>query len=540
MGVKTRIRPAPDTLAKPEASRINARCSACFGGEILFQQRTVNGPRRKWIWVAAACVLLLVAGGIYWYATRTPSADSSASPGAGKGKGGRSAALQNVPVVVVPAKTGDIGVYLNGLGAVTPLATVTVKSRVDGQLMDVYFKEGQLVRQGELLALIDPRTYEAALLQAQGQMIRDVALLKNARIDLERYKTLFEQDSISQQQVATQESLVTQYEGTVKIDQAAIDTAKVNLVYCRITAPVSGRVGLRQVDPGNIVHAADTTGIVIITQLQPISVIFTLPEDNIPGVMKRLQAGEKLAVDAWDRAEIAKLAPGALLTMDNQVDPTTGTVKLRAQFPNQDFALFPSQFVNAHMLVETKHGVTLIPTAAIQRGTPGTFVYVVKPDSTVTVRPIKLGTTEADRAEVDSGVTAGENVVVDGADKLREGAKVEIATRDNTAGAKGKGGRKKGGDAAAAPAAGASAPASPAASATPGAPATPGVSPAPAAAGNESLTPEERKKRWEDLNARIDRGEFGEDIKKLPEEQRKQKMRELRAKRDTQAGPAKQ
>jgi multidrug efflux system membrane fusion protein len=496
-------------------------------GKILFQQSTVNGPRRKWIWVAAACVLLLLAGGIYWYATRTPSADSSTPAGAAKGKGkGGGAGAQNVPVVVAPAKTGDIGVYLNGLGAVTPLATVTVKSRVDGQLMDVYFKEGQLVRQGELLALIDPRTYEAALLQAQGQMIRDVALLKNARIDLERYKTLFEQDSISQQQVATQESLVTQYEGTVKIDQAAIDTAKVNLVYCRVTAPVSGRVGLRQVDPGNIVHAADATGMVIITQLQPISAIYTMPEDNIPGVMKRLQAGEKLAVDAWDRADSVKLASGSLLTMDNQVDPTTGTVKLRALFANQDFNLFPSQFINTHMLVETKHGVTLIPTAAIQRGTPGTFVYVVKPDNTVTVRVIKLGPQLADRAAVDSGVTAGENVVVDGADKLREGATVTIATRDNTAGAKGKSGQKKGGDAAAAPAAGASATTSPAAPAAPGA--APSAPPAAAPGASESLTAEERKKRWDDLNARIDRGDFGDVIKKLPEDQRKQAMREMK------------
>ena len=489
----------------------------------MFQQSIVSGPRRKWVWIVAACVVAAAAG-IYWYTTRTPAADSSAPQGAAKGKGGKSAALQNVPVVVAPARSGEIGVYLNGLGAVTPLYTVTVKSRVDGQLMDVKFKEGQIVRAGDVLAIIDPRPYDAALLQADGQMIRDQALLANARIDLERYKTLFEQDSIAQQQVATQESLVHQYEGTVKIDQAAIDTAKVNLIYCKITAPVGGRVGLRQVDPGNIVHAADATGMVIITQLQPISAIFTIPEDNIPNVMKRLQAGEKLVVEAWDRAETVKLASGTLLTMDNQVDPTTGTVKLRAAFANEDFALFPSQFINAHMLVETKRGVTLIPTAAIQRGTPGTFAYVVKADNTVTVRPIKLGTQQADRAEVTSGLAAGEMVVVDGADKLREGAKVEISSRSNTAGA--KGGQKKTGDAAgAAPAAGAATPAAA------GAPAAP--------AGNDALTPEARAKRWADVNARIDKGEFGEDIKKMPEDERKKAMRDLR-KREALPDPAKQ
>lgn len=493
----------------------------------MVQSSFESGPRRRWVWVAVACVV--IAGiGIYWYTTRTPSADG-ASPGSGtpaagsgysKGKGGRSAAQQNVPVVVQPVKTGDIGVYINGLGAVTPLATVTIKTRVDGELMQVLFKEGQIVRKGDLLAIIDPRTYEAALLQAEGQMVRDKALLENAKIDLQRYKTLFEQDSVAQQIVATQESLVTQYVGTVKIDQAAIDTAKVNLIYCHITSPVTGRVGLRQVDPGNIVHAADTTGIVIVTQLQPISVVYTMPEDNIPAVMKRLQAGEKLEVDSWDRADTTKIASGTLLTMDNLVDPTTGTVKLRAGFENEKFALFPSQFVNTHMLTETKHNALLIPTAAIQRGTPGTFVYVVKPDQTVSVQVIKLGTSEADRAEVLSGVTAGEMVVVDGADKLREGAKVEIATHDNTAGAgvRTKGGHKKGGDA------------------------TGGAAPA-ATGSNESLTPEERKKRWEDLDARIDKGEFGEEIKALPEDQRKQKMRELReqkAKRDALPDPSKQ
>jgi membrane fusion protein, multidrug efflux system len=503
----------------------------------MLQQSSQNA-RRHWVWIVV--VLVVVAAiGIYWVSSSKPSstdAGGASGQGYGKGKGKGGAQQQNVPVVVQPAKSGDIGVYINGLGAVTPLATVTIKTRVDGELQQVLFKEGQIVRKGELLAVVDPRTYEAALLQAQGQMIRDKALLANAKLDLERYKTLFEQDSIAQQQLATQESLVTQYEGTVKIDQAAIDTAKVNLIYCHITAPVTGRVGLRQVDPGNIVHAADTNGIVIITQLQPISVVYTMPEDNIPGVMQRLQAGEKLEVDAWDRAETTKLEAGTLLTMDNQIDPTTGTVKLRAQFDNAKFIMFPSQFVNTHMLVETRHNATLIPSAAIQRGTPGTFVYVVTPDNTVSVRVVKLGPQEQDRAAVDSGVAPGENVVIDGADKLRDGAPVIVATHDTslTVPTKGKGGRRKGGgDSGATPPASGAPGAAPAQGSTPVAP---GAQPA-AGNGGEGLTPEQRKKRWDDLNARIDKGEFGEEIKKLPEDQRKQKMRELRAQREAQPSP---
>ena len=489
-------------------------------------------PRPWWVWVILA--LVLAAAGYFGYRYFTAAPGDSAQQAEGKGgKGSKRGDRGNVPVVTVAARTGDIGVYLNGLGTVVPLNTVTVKTRIDGQLMKVLFREGQLVRSGEVLAEIDPRTYQAQLLQAEGQMARDTALLKNAQIDLERYRVLFKEDSIARQQLDTQQSLVHQYEGTIKVDQAAIDTARLQLMYCRITAPVSGRLGLRQVDAGNMVHAGDATGLVVITQLQPITVVFTIPEDNVPGVMQRLKAGEKLPVDAWDRAEKQKLASGTLLTADNQIDPATGTVKLKAQFGNDDFALFPNQFVNTRMLLETRRDATLIPTAAIQRGTPGTFVYVVKPDSTVTVRPIKLGPTLADRAAVESGVAAGELVVVDGADKLREGATVQQASRDNQSGAreggKGKGGeRKKGGDApgaapvAAPPAAnGKSSGKGPAATATP----------SPAGASGESLTPEERKKRWEDLSARIDRGEFGAEKKKLPEEERKQKMRELRSKR---------
>lgn len=498
----------------------------------MLQNNILSRARSPWIW---AVMLIVIAGASYWaYRAYFAAPGDTAQQAGGKGfRGSGRGDARNVPVVTVAAKTGDIGVYLNGLGSVTPLNTVTVKTRIDGQLMKVLFREGQLVRAGEVLAEIDPRTYQAQLLQAEGQMARDTALLKNAQLDLERYRVLYQQDSIAKQQLDTQQSLAHQYEGTVKVDQAAIDTARLQLNYCRITAPVSGRLGLRQVDPGNMVHAGDATGLVVITQLQPITVIFTIPEDNVPGVMKKLKDREKLTVEAWDRAEKERLATGTLLTADNQIDPATGTVKLKAQFGNDDFALFPNQFVNTHMLLETRRDATLIPTAAIQRGTPGTFVYVLKPDNTVSVRVIKLGPTLADRAAVESGVAPGELVVVDGADKLREGATVQQATRDNQSGAKeggkGKGGgRKKGGDApGSAPAAG---PAAPPANGKGQAPPA-AAQPSPGAAGGESLTLEERKKRWEELNARIDRGDFGEEIKKLPEEERKKKMRELRSKR---------
>ncbi|HWT72524.1 MAG TPA: efflux RND transporter periplasmic adaptor subunit, partial [Oxalicibacterium sp.] len=284
----------------------------------------------------------------------------------------------------------------------------------------------------------------------EGQMARDQALLKNAQIDLERYRTLFEQDSIARQQLDTQASLVRQYEGAIKVDQGQVDAAKLQLTYARITAPISGRVGLRQVDPGNIVSTSDANGIVVITQLQPISVIFTLPEDNIPEVMQRLQAGAKLAVDAYDRAQLNKLATGTLVTVDNQIDPTTGTVKLKAQFSNENFSMFANQFVNTRLLVKVKHNAVIVPSAGIQRGSQGTFVYVVNADGTVSVRAVQTGTVQDDDTEVLSGLKAGEQVVIDGADKLREGAKVSVATLDgknvNAAGGKGANGeaRKRG------------------------------------------------------------------------------------------------
>jgi len=380
-----------------------------------------RAPPRRW-WLALLLLSLLV-GGAYLLLTKLgdaqpPAHERSSDP-----------SDKVLAVVVAAGHKSDVDVYLAGLGTVTPLNTVTVKSRVDGQLIKLTFMEGQFVRAGDLLAEIDARPFQVQLTQAEGQMARDQALLKNAQLDLERYRTLFAQDSVAKQQLDTQDALVRQYQGSVKTDQGQIDNAKLQLAYTRITAPTSGRLGLRQVDPGNIIHTSDQNGLVVITQLQPITVVFTIAEDNVPGVMKKLHAGEKLAVDAYDREGKVKLASGVLLTVDNQIDPATGTVKLKAQFSNDDYSLFPNQFVNVRMLVNVKKGATVISSAAIQRGTQGTFVYVVKPDQTVTVRQIKTGPAQGDETAIDTGLAPGELVVVNGTDKLREGAKVEPISR---------------------------------------------------------------------------------------------------------------
>ena len=332
-----------------------------------------------------------------------------------------------ITVNIATAKIADVDIYLSGLGNVTPLNNAVIHTRVDGQLMKLNFTEGKIVKEGELLAQLDARPFEAQLEQAQGQMIKDTALLDDAKITLSRYKTLFAQDSIAKQQLDTQASLVKQYEGAVKNDQGQVDSAKLQIDYTKITAPFTGIAGLRQVDIGNIVHASDANGVVVIAQTQPITAIFTLPEDNIPQIMQHLQNGAKFIAEAWDRDNKNKIATGLVTAVDNQVDQTTGTIKLRAEFPNADNALFPSQFVNVKFRLDTKKSVVTIPSAGVQTGAQGSFVYLTKPDNTVSVQNIKIGAKQNDIVEVETGLKAGDVVVIDGVDNLRDGAKVEIA-----------------------------------------------------------------------------------------------------------------
>ncbi|RAS12286.1 MdtA/MuxA family multidrug efflux RND transporter periplasmic adaptor subunit [Cupriavidus alkaliphilus] len=379
---------------------------------------------------AGLLVLLLAGGGWYWYAHRgdaprgTAAGPGGASGPAAAGPGGR-AGMPRSPVVVATVAQRDMDVVLNGLGNVTPVSNVTVRAQVSGPLLKVLFREGQMVKAGDVLAEIDPRPFQAALDQAVGQLARDQALLQNARLDQQRYRTLLGQDSIPKQQVDTQDALVRQYEGVVKTDQGNVANARLQLGYTRIVAPVSGRIGLRQVDPGNIVNTSDTNGIALITQIQPIAVMYAIPEDNLPSVLKKLNAGEKLPVQAWDRQVRNQLGEGELLTTDNQIDTTTGTVKLKAVFPNADGMLFPNQFVNVRTRVDTLRDATVIPVAAIQRGQQGTFVYTVDQASKVKVQVVELGPGDGTRTAVLKGLEPGQRVVVDGADRLKEGMTVE-------------------------------------------------------------------------------------------------------------------
>jgi multidrug efflux system membrane fusion protein len=337
-------------------------------------------------------------------------------------------------VLVAAARIGDMSLYLNGLGTVTAFNTVTIRSRVDGQLVRVAFREGQSVQAGDLLAEIDPRPFQVQLAQAEGQLAHDQALLNNAKVDLDRYRDLFAKDSIPKQQLDTQVAAVAQYQGAIQTDQALVDNARLQLTYCRITAPLSGRVGLRLVDAGNMIRATDSNGLLVITQVQPVAVLFTIPEDNLPLVLKKLRGGTRLSAEVYDRSGSTKIATGFLLTVDNQIDPTTGTSRLKAVFENRDGALFPNQFVNVRLRVEVQRSKTQVPQAAIQRSPQGTFVYVVTRANIVEIRPVHIGTTEGNIVAVESGLSAGDRVVVDGMDKLRAGSSVRVTPQTGRAG----------------------------------------------------------------------------------------------------------
>lgn len=383
-------------------------------------------PRHSRRWLLSLLVLLLIAGlcWVFW-----PSSPATKAPGAGKPGGGRpgfGAFGGPVPVRVAPATVGDFPLYYKALGTVNATNTVNVRSRVGGELVKINFKEGQRVKAGDLLAEIDPRSYQIALQQAEGTLAQNQAQLKNAQIDLERYKGLFAEDSIAKQTLDTQAALVAQYQGTIKTNQAAVGDARLNLDFTRIRAPISGRLGLRQLDVGNLVAANDTTALVVITQTQPITVVFTLPETELSTVLSRYRSGAQLPVQAWDRGDTQQLSVGVLSSLDNQIDTTTGTLKFKAGFENQDEMLFPNQFVNVRLLADTLKDVVLAPSAAMQFGTNGTFAYVMDGDNKVTIRSLKLGASDGDLTVVKEGLAKGERVVLEGTDRLRDGSEVEV------------------------------------------------------------------------------------------------------------------
>src|SRR5882724_5876210 len=378
---------------------------------------------RWWAWLV---LLVIVAGVVWYYRGRNSQADAAAAGGKGPGGAAGMAAAGGfvVPVVVATASKGDLPVFLNGLGNVTAFNTVTVRSRVDGQIVKINFLEGQNVVAGQALVEIDPRPYQVQLEQAEGQLAKDQAQLRDVQVDYERYQLLFKEGVIPKQQVDTQQAQVGQFQGAIKADQGVIDSAKLQIVYSHVTAPITGRVGLRLVDMGNIVHAADTTGLLVITQLQPIAVIFSLPQDQLSQVLSKLH-GVPLPVEAYDRDDVTKIATGKLLTIDNQIDTTTGTYKLKSEFSNDKGTLFPNQFVNIHLLVDTKRNVTIVPSTAIQRGPQGTYVYLTGKDNTVKIQPVTIALSSGSSVGIGTGLQPGDNVVVDGQDKLQDGSKIE-------------------------------------------------------------------------------------------------------------------
>ena len=387
--------------------------------------------RRRLVLAAGAIALVVVVFAVWRGRARSPAP--------------RDRAARVVSVVTVPARNGDMPVYLDGLGTVTAISTVTVRSRVDGQLVSLGYREGQLVRQGDLLAQIDPRPFQVALQQQEGEYAKDEAALKNARLDLKRYEALIAQDAVPRQQLDTQQATVNQLEATLKTDAAQVANARLNLTYSRITSPITGRVGLRLVDAGNMVHASDPGGLLVITQLQPIAVVFTLPADQLQPVMAGMARGNHLRVEAWDRDRKKMLDVGTLEAVDNQVDETTGTVRLKGVFSNEGYGLFSNQFVNARILVDTLHGSVIIPTAALQRSPQGTYIWVVKPDSSADMRTVEVAHTEGEDTAVQSGVAAGEPVVTDGVDNLQPGAKVTTGPPAGASPGHGKGGGGTGG-----------------------------------------------------------------------------------------------
>ena len=392
-------------------------------------------PKRGSRWRSVLVLIALTGAAFYVWAkagggTPAKSGASSVSLPSGLGESG---AGMGVPVTTVHAHRGDIGVYVTGLGSVTPIYTVTVKTRVDGQIMAVHYKEGDMVQQGAPLLEIDSRPYQVQLEQYEGQLKRDQALLANAKVDLARYATLLKTNAVPEQTYATQQATVTQDEGQVEMDKGLIDATKLNVTYCHITSPITGLVGLRLEDPGNYVQASGGTALLVITQLQPISIIFPIAEDQLPAVRPRMRAGQKLAVEGWDRDQLHRLASGTLVTIDNQIDQTTGTVRLRADFPNLNEALFPNQFVYVRLLLQQKHSVLLVPTAAVQRNVGNAYVFVVNHDSTVSTRNIELGATNGNEMEVTKGLAPGDQVVLSGVDKLTEGTKVTAQLQDSPA-----------------------------------------------------------------------------------------------------------